>query len=113
MVVPPTELQALSASVVYGVGAEEMPVAVQGVLRAPQTADMGLDIDLTDSWLGVDSPDTDDTVILPSRKPGAFQPASSAWLDFDLSDIGPAVVVADDAGDAGGVVKRQENPPRT
>ena len=110
MAVPPTELQALSASVVYGVGAEEMPVAIQGVLRAPQTAGVGLDIDLTDSWLGFDSPDTDDTVILPSRKPGAFQPASSAWLDFDLSDIGPAVL---DAGDAGRVVKVRDNPPRT
>ena len=110
MGVPPTELQALSASAVYGVGAEEMPVAMQGVSRAPQTAGMGLDIDLTDSWLGFDSPDTDDTVILPSRKPGAFQPASSAWLDFDLSDIGAAVL---DAGDAGRVVKGRNNPPRT
>ena len=113
MAVPPTELQALSASVVYGVGAEEMPVAIQGVSRAPQTAGMSLDIDLTDSWLGFDSPDTDDTVILPSRKPGAFQPASSAWLDFDLSDIGPAVLDAGDAGDAGRVVKVRDNPPRT
>ena len=110
MVEPPTELQALSASAVYGVGDEEMPVTIPGGLRAPQTAGMGLDIDLTDSWLGVDSPDTDDTVILPSRKPGAFQPASSAWLDFDLSDIGPAVL---DAGDAGRVVKGRDNPPRT
>ena len=109
-VVPLTELQPLSASAVYGVGDEETPVAIQGGFRVPQTADMGLDIDLTDSWLGVDSPDTEETVVVPSRKPGAFQPASSAWLDFDLSDIGSAEV---DAGDAGGVIKGRDNPPRT
>ena len=74
---------------------------------APRTGGVGLDIDLTDAWLGVDSPDGDDTVILPSHKPEAFQPASSAWLDFDLSDIGPA------AGDVGGFVKGSEKPPRT
>ena len=112
-VVPITELQPLSASAVYGVGDEELPMATQGGSRAPKRVDIGLDIDLTDSWLGVDSPDADHTIVLSSRKAQAFQPASSAWLDFDLSDIGPAVVVADDAGDAGGVVKRQENPPRT
>jgi hypothetical protein len=105
-----TELQPLSASAVYGVGDEEMPAATQGSFRAPQTAGMGLDIDLTDSLLGVDSPDPDDTVILPSRKPGAFQPAKSAWLDFDLSDIGPAVL---EAGDDGKVIKGRDKPPRT
>ena len=108
MVAAPTELQALSALVVYGVGAEEMPMALQqGVVRTPHTTGMGLDMDLTDSWLGVDSPDTDDTVIAPSRKPGAFQPASSAWLDFDLSDIRPAEVAVGDADDPGEVVKRR------
>lgn len=113
MVVPLTELQTLSASAVYGVGDEELPIAIQGGLKAPKTAGMGLDIDLTDSWLGVSSPDADQTVVFPSRNRGAFQPASSAWLDFDLSDIGPAVVDADDAGNADGVVKGRENPPRT
>ena len=108
-----TELQPLSASAVYGVGDEKIPVSIQSGSREPKTAGMGLDIDLTDSWLGVDSPDTDHTVILSSRKAQAFQPASSAWLDFDLSDIRPAVADTDDAGDAGGVVKRRENPPRT
>ncbi len=113
MVVPLTELQTLSASAVYGVGDEELPTAIQNSLRAPKTAGLGLDIDLTDSWLGVSSPDADHTVVLPSRNRGAFQPASSAWLDFDLSDIGPAVVDADNAGNADGVVKGRENPPRT
>ena len=109
-VVQLTELQPLSASEVYGVGDEETPVAIQGGFGTPQTADMGLDIDLTDSWLGVDSASTDETVVFPSRKPGAFQPASSAWLDFDLSDIGPAEV---DADDAGGVIRGRDTPPRT
>ena len=104
---PLTELQALRASAVYGVSDEEMPVSIQDGLGAPQTAGMGLDIDLTDSWLGVDSPDSDETVIFPSRKRGTFQPASSAWLDFDLSDIGPA---AADAGDAGGVINGRKKP---
>lgn len=112
-VVPLTELQPLSASAVYGIGEEEMPMAIQGGFRQPKTAGMGLDIDLTDSWLGVDSPDSDETVIFPSRKRETFQPASSAWLDFDLSDIGPAVADAGDASDANTVVKRRENPPRT
>ena len=109
-VVALTELQPLSASAVYGVGDEEMPATIPGGLKAPKMVDMGLDIDLTDSWLGVDSPDADHTVILPSRKPGAFQPASSAWLDFDLSDIAPAVVDAGDAGDGGGVINVREKP---
>ena len=115
-VVPLTELQPLSASAVYGIGEEELPMAIQGGFRQLKTAGMGLDIDLTDSWLGVDSPDSDETVIFPSRKRETFQPASSAWLDFDLSDMGPAVVDAGDASDASdakSVVKRRENPPRT
>ncbi len=103
---PRTELQALSASVAYGVNAKEMPVTVPGVLRAPLTAGMGLDIDLTNPWLGVDSRDTNDTVI-PLRKPGALQPASSAWLDLDLSDGGQAAV-----GDAGRVINGRDNLPR-
>ena len=101
-VVPPTELQPLSASAVHGVDAEELPVAIEGDFSAGQTAGMNLDVDLTDSWVGVDSLDTDDTIILKSRNPGTFQPPSSAWLDFDLSDIKPAVV---DAGDAEEVIK--------
>ena len=101
-----TELQPLSASAVYGVGVS-MQDTIPGGFMAPRTGGVGLDIDLTDAWLGVDSPDGDDTVILASHKPEAFQPASSAWLDFDLSDIGPA------AGDVGGIVKGSEKPPRT
>ena len=112
-VAPLTELQPLSASAVYRVSEEELPMAIQGGFRPPKAAGRGLDIDLTDSWLGVDSPDSDETVILPSRKRGTFQPASSAWLDFDLSEIGPAAADTDDAGDAKGIVKRRENPPRT
>lgn len=107
---PLTELQALSASAVQKVGADEKPVATQGGFQATQMVGMGLDIDLTDSWLGVDSPDSDDTVILPSRKPGVFQPASSAWLDFDLADIDPAVL---DAGDTVKVINDRDKPPRT
>ena len=104
---PLTELQALRASAVYGVSDEEMPVSIQDGLGAPQTAGMGLDIDLTDSWLGVDSPESAKTVILPSRERGTFQPESSAWLDFDVSDIGPA---AADAGDPGGVINVRKKP---
>ncbi len=112
MAAPLTELQPLSASAVYGVGDEKIPVSIQSGSREPKTAGMGLDIDLTDSWLGVDSQDTDHTVALPSRKARAFQPASSAWLDFDLSDIRPAGVDMDDVANADEVVKRRENPPR-
>jgi pilus assembly protein FimV len=103
-----TELQALSASAVYGVGAD-MPMTTPGSLTASRTGRVGLDIDLTDAWLGVDSPDSDDTVILASRKPDAFQPAGSAWLDFDLSDIGPAT---NDADAADGIIKTRDKPPR-
>jgi hypothetical protein len=104
-----TELQPLSASAVYELGGE-MPVTEPGGLTGPHTGRVGLDIDLTDAWLGVDSPDGDDTVILPLRKPGAVEPANSAWLDFDLSDIGPA---AGDAGDANeAITKGREKPPR-
>jgi pilus assembly protein FimV len=103
-----TELQPLSASAGYGVGAD-MPVTTPGGLTASRTGRVGLDIDLTDPWLGVDSPDSDNTVTLPARKPDAYQPASSAWLDFDLSDIGPATTNADAIG---GVIKSREKPPR-
>ena len=107
---PLTELQALSGSAVYGLSDEGIPAFIQDGFQAPPTPGMGLDIDLTDSWVGVDSLDTDDTIVLKSRKPGTFQPPSSAWLDFDLSDIGPTVV---DAGDTGGIIKGRDNPPRT
>lgn len=103
-----TELQPLSASAVYGLSAD-MPVTTPGGLTASRTGRVGLDVDLTDPWLGVDSPDGDDTVILPARKPDAFQPASSAWLDFDLSDIGPAT---NDADATDGIIKGREKPPR-
>jgi pilus assembly protein FimV len=103
-----TELQPLSASAVYG-GRADMPETTPGGLTASRTGRVGLDIDLTDAWLGVDSPDSDDTVILPARTPDAFQPASSAWLDFDLSDIGPA---SDDAPDVGSVIKSRDKPSR-
>ena len=101
-----TELQPLSASAGYGVSAA-MDATIPGGLMAARTGGVGLDIDLTDAWLGVDSPEDDDTVIRPSGKPEAFQPASSAWLDFDLSDIGP------DVGGVGGIVRGSEKPPRT
>jgi pilus assembly protein FimV len=103
-----TELQPLSASAVYGVGAD-MPMTTPGGLTASRKGRVGLDIDLTDPWLGVDSPDGDETVILPTRKADAFQPASSAWLDFDLSDIGPAT---NDADAADGIIKSRDKPPR-
>ena len=109
-ILPLTDLQPLSATAAYGEGAEKMPVAIQVGSWAPQTGGTRLDIDLTDSWLGVNSTDTDDTVILQPRKPGAFQPPSSAWLDFDLSDIGPAVT---DAGDVSRVLKGRNKPSST
>lgn len=103
-----TELQPLSTSAVYGVGADR-PVTTPGGLTATRRGSVGLDIDLTDAWLGVDSPDSDDTVILAPRKAEAFQPASSAWLDFDLSDIASAT---NDTGDTGAVIKARHKPPR-
>jgi hypothetical protein len=106
-----TELQPLSASAVYGVNADT-PATTPGGLTAPRRGSVGLDIDLTDAWLGVDSPDSDDTVNLPARKPQAFQPPSSAWLDFDLSDIGPTAGDAGDTADAGGAIKTRDHTPR-
>jgi pilus assembly protein FimV len=100
-----TELQPLRASAAYG-GGEEMSALTSAAVMTPRTGRVGLDIDLTDAWLGVDSPDGDDTVVLAAHKSDAFQPSSSAWLDFDLSDIGSA------EGDSGGVVKTRDKPSR-
>jgi pilus assembly protein FimV len=102
-----TELQPLSASAPYGVG--ELAMTTPAGLTTSRSGRVGLDIDLTDAWLGVDSPEGDDTVILRSRKPEAFQPASSAWLDFDLSDIRPAVKDADAVDET---IGNGHNPPR-
>jgi pilus assembly protein FimV len=102
-----TELQPLSTSAIYGVSGD-MPMTTPAGLTAARTGRVGLDIDLTDPWLGVDSPDGDDTVILRRRKQDAFQPASSAWLDFDLSDIGPA---KEDEDTLDGTLKISDKPP--
>jgi len=107
-----TELQPFGASAGYGV-AVNFPVATSAGLAEPRKGGVGLDIDLTDAWLGVDSPYGGNTVILPSRKPVASPLPSSAWLDFDVSNIGRATDDMGEAGDDGSIIKNREKLPRT
>ena len=82
----PTELQPLGASAVYARSAAALPGSDARYTLGPSGA-VGLDIDLSDPWLGESASTSDDTVVVSLLKPEAFQPRSSAWLDFDLSEI--------------------------
>ena len=94
----PTELQPLGASAVYV--RSDAPLPGSDARSTPaRSGAVGLDIDLSDPALGESASTSDDTVVVSHLEPKAFQPRSSAWLDFDLSEIGPD---NSDAGDASG-----------
>lgn len=100
-----TELQPLRASAAYDLIAE-VPDSVLGARTVPRMGRVGIDVDLTDAWLGIESPESDATVVTKVQRSDEFEPSSSAWLDFDLSDIGPA------ESDSGGIVKSRDKPSR-
>lgn len=94
----PTELQPLGASAVYA--RSDAPLSGSDARSTSgRSGVVGLDIDLSDPALGESASTSDDTVVVSHLEPKAFQPRSSAWLDFDLSEIGPD---NSDAGDASG-----------
>ncbi len=83
-----TELQPLGASLGQA-RAGTMPPTMPAALDAERVSNFSLDIDLSEPWLDLGYADSDSTVVLPARKLDAYQPPSSAWLDFDLSEIRP------------------------
>lgn len=81
-----TELQPLGSSMSQGRIAV-LPPTMPAALVAERAGSFSLDIDLSEPWMDLGYSESDSTVVLPVRKPNAFQPPSSAWLDFDLSEI--------------------------
>ena len=85
-----TDLQPLGASAVHlrsdaGGSGSDAPSATR------HSGSAGLDIDLSDPSFGENPFTSDDTVVVPSFRSRTPAPApesrSSAWLDFDLSEI--------------------------
>ena len=81
-----TELQPLGTSPSPGRIAA-LPPTMPAALDAERVGSFSLDVDLSEPWMDLGYSESDSTVVLPVRKPNAFQPPSSAWLDFDLSEI--------------------------
>ncbi|HQS31320.1 MAG: hypothetical protein B7X59_04315 [Polaromonas sp. 39-63-203] len=106
---PSTELQPLGASAVY-VRSDAAASGSDATSTIRRSGAVRLDIDLSDASLGESAFATDDTVVVPSSRAKAAAPAaeprSSAWLDFDLSEIGP------DSLDAGGASGGSDQLPR-
>ena len=101
----PTELQPLGASAVYA--RSDAPLSGSDARSTSgRSGVVGLDIDLSDPSLGESASTSDDTVVVSILKAEAFQPRSSAWLDFDLSEIDH------DISDAGSVQESGDRLPR-
>ena len=85
----PTTAQPLKASAVHGRGNDlDLPHSIFAGAPAMPYGSVGLDVDLSAPDLGRNSPNLPVTFASPPLEQDLTSPPSSAWLDFDVPDIG-------------------------